>query len=171
MLSMKFLVLPLCSLLTTSISCGTLERSLSSRDSPNNIRLPEKHFVVLPGYAKVDGHWRQTRWAGSFNPAIINAVRIECKQREAVCIEVGAQLLTSLDKIKGSSQIFLDGPLDYEILSWKDGIIVARTEGPVADFDLRISIQDKIATKSFRETKARGSDSADPNIWHEFVLE
>ena len=63
-------------------------------------------------------------------------------------------------------------PDEYFIQSWSDdGTILAKREDIAADWDVRISTKDETAEKSYRETKARGNEKADPTVVHTWVLE
>jgi hypothetical protein len=59
----------------------------------------------------------------------------------------------------------------YQIIDWTNDIINAKREAPVADIQITISLKDNFAEKSFRETKARGSDTANPNVYGKWILE
>ena len=48
---------------------------------------------------------------------------------------------------------------------------MAKQETPLADIDLRISVKDGAAEKTYRETKARGAANADPKVVHAWVLQ
>ena len=59
----------------------------------------------------------------------------------------------------------------YEIINWADDVIKAKRSAPVADIEIKISLKDNFAEKSFRETKARGSETANPDHYGKWVLE
>ncbi len=61
--------------------------------------------------------------------------------------------------------------LDYNIIDWSGDTIRAKYEGPVADIELRISVKDKVGERSYRETKSRGSEKSDPNVFQSWILE
>ena len=50
---------------------------------------------------------------------------------------------------------------DFKFIEWSSARIIARDEAHVADIELRISLSDRAAERSFRETKARASETAD----------
>jgi hypothetical protein len=85
------------------------------------------------------------------------------------CEENIAVLATPQDTPPGNTLYVLS--TQYKIISWSNDIINARYEAPVAEFELKISVRDEFAERTFRETKARGSETANPNIYAHWVLE
>jgi hypothetical protein len=155
-----------------TVGCRTVTPTRHALN-PAEIVLPTKGVTPLgPNVIVAEGHWRQTKWAGLIAIPAINAVHIECIKHESVCREIRADLFTSLDEHRfPPSRLIVHNPQEFRVLSWSDGSVVARDEAPVADVDLRISTKDGVVEKSYRETKARGSQTADPNIWRMYVLE
>jgi hypothetical protein len=49
--------------------------------------------------------------------------------------------------------------------------IFAKFEASVADYKIRMSLRGNFAEKSFRQIKARGSETASPNVYEYWVLE
>jgi len=87
------------------------------------------------------------------------------------CTETIALLFGPDDKTPdGVSRLFLQTN-DYKVIEWSSTTIVARENAPVADIELRISLADRSAERSSRETKARGSETANPGISRHWVLE
>jgi len=87
------------------------------------------------------------------------------------CLEKTAVLATPEDSpiLKEKFLYILD--VNYRIINWSDDIINAKYEALVADFEIRISLRDKFAERSFRETKARGSETANSNVYEHWILE
>ena len=154
-----------------ALICCLVLLSCSRIDS---IRSPQKTFRI----DKVDGTYAYLtgRWRATFQPELVmmipkvNTVSIECNNREMACTEILAILFTSAeDKIVGNVLTTMKN--NYQIVEWSDSLIRAEIKAPVADIELRIALVDKSAERSFRETKARGSDTADPTISRHWVLE
>jgi len=91
------------------------------------------------------------------------------------CKEIIAELVAPEEMFykKGTleaKKLFID-ETDYKIVDWSDEIILAKYAAPVADFEIRIFIKAGLAIRNWRETKARGNQTADPNIYAEWILE
>lgn len=171
--TMRTLLLPFAVLVSVIIGCSTAPGTLIGGDKPKEIAFPQKRVESYGEHVvTVEGHWRQTKWAGMTGIPAVNAVNIYCNKLEGVCTEIRADLYTRLDKdFSPPPQLLVRTPQAFRILSWLDGSVVARDEAPVADIDLRISTKDGVVEKNYRETKARGSNTADPSIWRVYVLE
>jgi len=171
--TMRLLLLSLVVLATSSASCRT-GSFMPVGDHFEEIKFPQERVEeVEKDVVVAEGHWRQTRWAGYADIPAVNFVSIRCNKLDGTCHERRADLQSRLDRnpvVPGSFLFLVDAP-EFRILSWVDGTVVARAELPVADLDLLISTKDKVAERSFRETRARGSDSADPSISRVYVLE
>ena len=59
----------------------------------------------------------------------------------------------------------------YEIIDLDNDVIKAKRSAPVANVEITISLKDNFAEKSFRETKARGSETANSDHYGKWVLE
>ncbi|HUL36535.1 MAG TPA: hypothetical protein VLW47_02535 [Thermodesulfobacteriota bacterium] len=104
--------------------------------------------------------------------ALINTTYIFCSKRLMTCEEATANLYTPEDPSKDSSESFLNVfIMDYNIIDWSGDIVRAKHEAHVADIQLRISVKDGLAERSYRETMVRGSETADPNISQNWILE
>jgi hypothetical protein len=125
---------------------------------------PAKWFVIDDASLSVSfhGQWRATAQAGVVMTWAANTVEVKCERVSAQCEEALALLYTrqDLDVVR----------LTYRVSEWTDSLIRAKSAGAVGDFELRISLADKVAERSFRETKARGSETADPSIVRNWVL-
>ncbi len=104
--------------------------------------------------------------------ALINATYIFCSKRLRTCQEAIANLYTPEDPPKDSTESFLNVfVMDYNIIDWSGDTVRAKYEALVADIELRISVKDGVAERSYRETWARGSETSDPNISQSWILE
>ena len=61
--------------------------------------------------------------------------------------------------------------ITYQITDSTNDIIIAKWDAPVADVELKISLKDRFAERSYRETKARGDETSNPEIYGKWVLE
>lgn len=131
-----------------------------------------KNIRSIDNYVFVQGRWK--RIAGNTTlkkPPRINTVSITCDKISMTCKEIIAELVTPEEEsIFKTKQLFID-ETTYKIADWSNEIILAKYIAPVADFDLKISIRDGIAERRWRETKARSSETSDPNIYAQWLLE
>lgn len=137
--------------------------------SKDEIRSPTKRVLLYDYLVIVEGRWKQTASSGSNLLARINSAYVTCNKLSMTCEENIAVLAAPQDTPPANLLYIVS--TKYKINSWSDDIIKARYEALVADFDLRISVRDKFAERSFRETKARGSETANPNVFGHWVLE
>jgi hypothetical protein len=131
---------------------------------------PPKWFLIDAASSSVSfhGQWRPTAQAGILMNWAANTVEVTCDHASMQCEEVLALLYApggpfprrSLDLVR----------LTYRVSEWTDSIIRADSASPAGDFELRISLTDKVAERSFRETKGRGSENADPSIVRNWVF-
>jgi hypothetical protein len=136
--------------------------------SKDDIRSPTKRIESLDNWVIVEGRWKQTTTSDS-KLARINSTYIVCDKLSMICEENTAVLATPQDNPPGNLLYILN--LKYNISQRSGDIIKASYTAPVADFELKIFLRDKFAERSFRETKARGSETADPNVFGHWVLE
>jgi hypothetical protein len=115
---------------------------------------------------RAEGSWRKvggTLWASPMP----NTYRIECNTRSLECREDGAWI----DNLpSGSLGLELLPTVEYRIVSWKDGILIAEHEFSNGNSTLRISVSDKTASRTWRGTRARGV-GLDADKWREEVLQ
>lgn len=121
------------------------------------------------GYVSLRGRWRSIAHAGSIPPELAKVTDISCSKPERACREA----IASLRKIGPWGREF---QLDvfshhYIITEWSEQRIRGVSEKPVGDLEIRISLADRSAEKSWRETKARGSTSASEDVYEHYVLE
>jgi hypothetical protein len=132
---------------------------------------PPKDIRPIDNYVVVQGRWKKTTKTNYHKLSRINSTYITCDKKSMTCKENTAVLVTPEDEpdFKIRSLYIVD--INYRTINWSNDIVNAKYEGPVADFEIRISLRDKFAERSFRETKARGSETANPNIYEHWVLE
>ena len=154
------------SLMMTWSKAGKAEPPLET----GQIESYTKLIFSVDNYVIVQGRWKTT--AGNLKTlSRINATHIVCDKHSMTCKEIIAVVKTPQEEpLFKKPQLFL-GETIYIIVDWSNDIISAKYEGPVADVELRISLRDKFAERRFRETKARGIKSADPNNYEQWILE
>lgn len=136
------------------------------------IRSPEKRISIVGNYAFIEGRWKRAQGSTKYTKmTTINTVSITCDRKTMTCTETIAKLVTPKEEPWiGDPLLFID-TTTYQIIDWSDDTIYAKYPAPVADFELRISIKDKFAERRRRETKARGAETSDPNIFENCILE
>lgn len=118
------------------------------------------------------GRWVRTRRVNSTAPLIarLNSVDIVCVKARGVCHEAVALLYTREDAPQMSGQFLTSLLTEYEIKRWDDSEISAVAAKSVADVEIRIDLKAGTATRRHRETKARGSRTANPDLIVEWEL-
>jgi hypothetical protein len=146
---------------------------ISACSEKDQILSPLKHIGSVGDSVFVQGRWKRTPDSSktSIGPAQINTVYITCDKESMACEEVWAEVLTPNDAFYAKTKTLMVHELTYSIVKWSNEIIHATYTAPVADFELRISVKDAVAERHWRETKARGSDTADPNLYTHYILE
>lgn len=159
----KLLVVSLClSLVIPLFPCHAADTVISVRKL---IRGDNNDVHVM-------GRWRVTGASARYSKlSKINTVSITCSRQLGVCREAIAELVSPEENelSRGKELRVID--FVYNIVEWSDQTIHAKHPAPVADIELRVSVKDKFAERRFRETKARGVDTSDPNIFVNWVLE
>jgi len=87
------------------------------------------------------------------------------------CKEIESLLFTPKEQPILNNNLLYNQEFTYQIIDWSDDTIKAKREPLVADVEITISLKDNFAEKNFRETKARGSDTANPDVYGKWVLE
>ncbi|SRR6266849_7469388 len=144
--------------LVTTLSCQRFPdvQVLSKRVSKNSLHGQE--------WVSATGRWQKS--AGNLNKSpAINTLEIWCDKGLGSCRETRAILTTPKDSDFQSPAHLFTYYHEYRIVSWSDGNLIAREETPAFDIDLKISVTDKVVEKNWRETRARGNETADPNNW------
>lgn len=127
------------------------------------------HIEEASSSVSFHGQWRPTVKAGSLMNWAANAVSVRCDRDSARCEEIIAVLYGPDERFPRHNLDLVT--LTYTVSEWTDSIIRASSAAPVGDFELRISMADKVAERSFRETKGRGAEGADPCIVRNWVLD
>jgi hypothetical protein len=135
----------------------------------------QKSIDVMDGgrYVIAEGRWRRISARPSINAPTINTVRVEYDRARRVCEELMAKVLqTGDDPLKkvDAGYLFVD-QTTFRVLEWSSTLIVVRAEPPAIDIDLRISLADKSAERTLRETGARGAQGADSSCVDQWVLD
>jgi hypothetical protein len=160
---MKTIVIAFVFIFLFSLTCPCSEA--------DEISSPTKDIRSFGNYVSIQGRWKKTTKGNHHKLSRINSTYITCDKQSMTCLEKTAVLATPEDYpiLKEKFLYILD--INYRIINWSDDIIDAKNEALVADFEIRISLRDKFAERSFRETKARGSETANPNVYEHWVLE
>ena len=137
----------------------------------DEISSPPKDIRSFGNYVSIQGRWKKTTKTNYHKLARINSTYITCDKKSMTCRENTAALVTPEDEPTFKVNLLYIVDINYRIINWSDDIINAKYEALVADIEIRISLRDKFAERSFRETKARGSETANPNIYEHWILE
>lgn len=147
--------------------------SLSGCLNITDIKSPPKIInAVSENQVYIEGRWRETSIVKKFKTTPrINSTAILCNRESLSCIEHEACLATRKDNNILPYALLYIQPTTYQISEWSNTIIKAHKEARAGDVELRISLADKSAEKSFRETSARGAEGANPNLVEHWILE
>lgn len=151
--------------LLAALGCTQSRQSTTPRSNPKAFVEPVTGYLVLQGRCDA-----VTSRAGSRLPPT-NSVEVNCIRAEGVCRESLAILALPSDTAYSTrGETYLFARLEsYQIIEWTNALIVARSEGRAADAEIRITVQDRSAERTFRETGRRGAQGADPTP-HQWVL-
>jgi hypothetical protein len=153
-------------LLLIPLSCGAGEQHIVTYSKSIDV-------VENDNYVFVEGTWRRISARPTITVPQVNSVRIECDKLILRCEEYLAMLLQKSDDPLGK----LDGSylsvhkILFQVIEWSKSTISLRAEQPVADIDIRISLTDRTAERTRRETTGRGSKTADPSLIDRWMLE
>jgi hypothetical protein len=86
------------------------------------------------------------------------------------CVESEAKVITPQELKDMKESLLSVDRFEYKIIEWSDALLRAKREAPVSDVELRVSFADKSAEKSFRETKARGAETSNPEVSGYWIL-
>lgn len=138
-----------------------------------DIKSPPKVInAVSKNQVYIEGRWKEISKIKKFKTTPrINSTIILCNRESMSCIEHEACLTRKEDNDILPYALLYVQPTTYQISEWSDTIIKARMEARAGDVELRISLADKSAEKSFRETSARGAEGANPNLTEHWILE
>jgi hypothetical protein len=143
-------------------------RAEEVRTNPKLFQVAQSGEVVI-----IEGTWRNVTGGPSVEVPRANSVRLECRRSLMTCIEHIAKLIQPSDDSSG----FVKQPTlfvmkeEFRVLEWSQTALVARAQPRAADMDLRISLVDRTAQRTSRETAARGAEGANPTAIHLWRLE
>jgi hypothetical protein len=125
------------------------------------------------GFVRFEGRWRTVSNSGSETAGIprLNTAEGLCIRATMSCSENIAKLYNPSEWPGRPNGFLRVANTEFKVIEWSPARVVARYEAPVADIELRISLMDHSVERSFRETKARGSESANSKIARHWVLE
>jgi hypothetical protein len=140
----------------------------------DQIRSQFKSILSTGNQVLVKGRWKRTTGTVKLNiPPKINTTTITCDKPSLTCREIIAGAVTPEQKpgLFEKPYLFIE-ETSYKIINWSnDGVIIAKHESLVADFELRISLEDEFAERRWRETKAHGSNTSDSKNYGIWTLE
>ena len=151
------------------ILCSLLE-GCSRTDINTEVGSPKLRVTVDDSFLTFEGRWRTVSDTGARIPRLNTA--------EGLCVKPTMTCTENIAKLYGENEwpgqprgILKVASTYFKIIEWSNARIVARYDAPVADIELRISLADTAAERSFRETKARGSQTADSKNAGHWILE
>lgn len=150
------------------VALATLGRAEEIRTNPKLFQVAQSREIII-----IEGTWRNVTGGPSVQIPQANSVRVECHRNLKTCIEHIAKLIRPSDDSSGSIKqptLFVMKE-EFRVLEWSQNSIVARAQPRAADVDLRISLVDKTAERTSRETAARGAKGANLTSVHLWMLE
>jgi hypothetical protein len=137
----------------------------------NNIESPSKSLKRVNELVYAEGRWKALSGTTARIISKINFTSITCDRNSKTCKEMLSYVYAPKEsRIYKNSTLYSD-KFTYQIIDWSNDVIKAKWDAPVADIEITISLKDNFAEKSYRETKTRGSESANPDIYGKWVLE
>jgi hypothetical protein len=132
------------------------------------ITTDQKQVIVSSDrkHVMVQGTWHRLSERPTVEVPRVNSVRIECDRTARVCNEYIAKFIQETDDPIGVMKrpyLFLMKE-QFRVIEWTDTTITARAEPRAADVDLRVSLVDRSAERTSRETGSRGAKGA--NSWN-----
>lgn len=159
-------------MLKKSISILFLLLLISSCSELNDIRSPKKNIQKVNEFVFVEGRWKAvsvTTVVGKISG--INFTSITCDLKNKTCSEIVSLVQNPKENNLYTKPMLYSIKIIYQITDYTNDIIKAKWDAPVADVEIKISLKDSFAERSYRETKARGSETSNPNIYGKWVLE
>jgi len=138
------------------------------------VRSPAKRIILdkeTKGYVGFEGRWKAISQQKTEMLPPINTAIGHCSKKTFTCSETIAMYYRPNDRTPSGDPYLYLQTHDYRIVEWTPTRITAREEAPVADIEIRISLADNSIERSAKETTARGSMSANPNITRHWILE
>jgi len=138
------------------------------RTNPKLFRFEDSGGLVV-----IEGTWRVATGAPSVEVPRTNSVRVECHRARKKCTEHIAKLIRASDDSSGfvKQSTLLLMKEEFRVVEWSQDVTVARAEPRAADVELRISLVDRTAERTSRETSARRAAGAKPAAIHVWRLE
>jgi hypothetical protein len=137
----------------------------------NNIESPRKSIKKVDEFVFAEGRWKALPETKARIISRINFTSITCDRNNKTCKEIISLVYVPKEHRLYENYILYSQNFTYQITDWTNDIIKAKWDAPVADVEITISLKDNFAEKSYRETKARGSESSNPDIYGKWVLE
>jgi hypothetical protein len=137
-------------------------------------RSPAKRISLdkeTKSHVSFEGRWKAISQQQTDMLPPINTAIGHCSKKTFACSETIALYYRKNDRTPSGDPYLYLQTHDYRIVEWTPTRITAREEAPVADIEIRISLADSSIERSAKETTARGSTSANPNITRHWILE
>jgi hypothetical protein len=153
---------------TWVMALAAVGRAEEVRTNPKLFQVAQSGEIVI-----IEGTWRIATGGPSVEVPNANSVRVECHRSLRTCIEHIAKLIQPSDDASGlvkQPTLFVIKE-EFRVLEWSQKAIIARAQPRAADIDLRISLVDRTAQRTSRETAARGAESGNPTAIHLWRLE
>jgi hypothetical protein len=144
---------------------------VTSCNDPNSIETPRKNIKKTGNIVSAEGRWKAMPGTKSGIIPKINFTSITCNRNKMICNEIESLLFTPKEQPVLKANLLYNQEFTYQIIDWSEDTIKAKRETLVADVEITIFLKDNFAEKNFRETKARGSDTANPDVYGKWVLE
>ena len=140
-----------------------LQNGVALADEPRTL---PKRITSANGKVEASGRWVVTTRLNSSAPLLarLNSIEIVCDKAQGICHEAIAVLYTGEDVPQMSGQFLTASFSEYKITRWDALGITATSAKPVADVEIQIDLKAGIATFRHQETKARGSQTANPKL-------
>lgn len=137
----------------------------------NDIRSPQKSIKKVDKFVFASGRWKALPGTNARIISRINFTSITCDRNNKTCEENISLVRDPKEDTMYKNYMLFINNFTYQITAWTNDIIKAKWEAPVADVEITISLKDNFAEKSYRETKARGNESSNPDIYGKWMLE
>ncbi len=138
----------------------------------NDIRSPRKSIKKVDEFVLAEGRWKALLGTNARIISKINFTSITCDRSTRTCNEITSYVYAPKEHGRTDDNYRLYSiHFTYQVTDWTNDIIKAKFDAPVADIEITISLKDNFAEKSYRETKARGDETSNPEIYGKWVLE
>ena len=124
--------------------------------------LPKK-ITVSSDEVEIIGRWVSAAPLPAPILPQINSVEIVCNKVRGTCDEAVAALYTK-DDVPQLQRPFLTVSLsEYKVTRWDSSHITAISAKPAADVEIQVDLKTEAVRRQYRETKARGNKTANPD--------